>query len=1135
MVHKEVKDKIVEAGVFDAKYYEARYPDVTKAKSLGLKIDALDHYILIGSYLGRIPHPAFSRADLPATPWETPKDELPIIKFISQNNMFFDRSWYVDKYKDVAKAGIDPLSHYRNSGRFEKRSPNHRSELIKDLDPEWYVKKYSDQIKEGDTAISHFLSKGAAQDNLPNNKKQIASQFFRRFGVSEYSSKFEFSLEYDTHTQLTEGFDLSIAVHMHIFYDSLLEEMAGYVSNITAPYDVFISLPAGTYEVEEISERARQSLAGCRKIFVREFENIGRDIAPMLAGFGSELLQYDLLLHMHSKKSLHNPGQSAWRRYLLHYTCGNKNITNQILNCFADNPSVGGCFPPYHGNLRDQPSWGLNLSNVQELCDRLGVAQPNPGDVPDFPAGSFFWIRTKSIAPLLDNGFSYDDFDPELGQTDKTTAHAIERLLGHIPEALGYSNVMPFVDQAYDLRHYYPRDRVSPSWEPKRVDIDAIVASRTAKPKNRIAMVTAITGGFDPLIIHESLSDDIDYICFSNTPLPDGYGLYDVRTAPYEHPDVRRIARFVKTNLAHLLPDYDTVIWIDGNLQLTAPIDRLLTRMQEEGLSVAAIPHPIRATVQEEAEVAIRHGLDEAEVIREQMRKYEETEPGLVEERLIESNFMIFDMTDPRVARVTDLWWSEIQAHSKRDQLSLNYALRRHGVDWMPIFDDQSSMRDSDFSRMFSHGAGPRYGRTQDGQLDVISARACKGQQVARAELPLATDLDALKRAGTDARTEVEQISEAGDAAGLQQVLDRMERSENTEDMQTDKLPNGVSLQNWVPRRWSQQSWSPTIGLSKLHGAACFGGAISATFIEGHDKGQLVLTRDGAVCDASFGVWNGERLLPRNLLTPLHNDLWRLEKGVAPQTLQGDHYLLGSLQPHFGHTLLEGLSRTWALFEYPEIFDEMPLLVFEPALRSYQTEFLQLAGINPQRITHIPFDGVTVERLWIPDPAIRSHRWVSRRQGKVWQRISDAVSTAKPSRKIYLSRSLISERPLTNEAEVEALLKEKGFEIIHPETLPLSEQIRTAAEAEHLVGPVGSQMYLAAFQKPGTRKTILAPSNFYAKDDKMVSEAIGNDCTVIFGDPIDNFADRSERRWRIGIDDIQQRVSSPVERSLKTA
>ena len=43
MVHKKVKDKIVEAGVFDAKYYEARYPDVTKAKSLGLKIDPLDH------------------------------------------------------------------------------------------------------------------------------------------------------------------------------------------------------------------------------------------------------------------------------------------------------------------------------------------------------------------------------------------------------------------------------------------------------------------------------------------------------------------------------------------------------------------------------------------------------------------------------------------------------------------------------------------------------------------------------------------------------------------------------------------------------------------------------------------------------------------------------------------------------------------------------------------------------------------------------------------------------------------------------------------------------------------------------------------------------------------------------------
>lgn len=1120
MDHKKFKLAVTLAGVFDENYYRATYPDVSTLTSRRSEIDPLDHYILIGSRLGRLPHVAFTLNDLPPVPWEVPLNDLPLAKFIDTSKLTFDKAWYLQKYKDVAKAGVDPLTHYRTAGRKEGRSPNHKADLLKELDAAWYETMYAEQIGKDSTPVNHYLNIGAAEGNLPNNRQRKASNIFRRFGPSEYSSYSGFHIEADTVTPLVDNFELTIAVHMHIFYDNLLEEMSEHVSHIPTAYDVFISIPEDTYDVDQITTRARCCLKGCRNIVVKAFKNIGRDIAPMLAGFGPELLNYDLLLHMHSKRSLHNPAQSAWRRYLLHYTCGNRNITNQILNHFVAQPMTGGCFPPYYGNLRDQPGWGLNLANITTLCDRLGIAQVDASRVPDFPAGSFFWVRTKAIKPLLNGSFTYEDFDPELGQTDKTIAHAIERLLGHVPETLGYINVMPFIDLAYDLRNYYPLSRTSPVWGSKRIDIDKIRTARESRPRNRTAVVTAITGGFDPLIIHESLSDDIDYICFSNEPHPDGYGIYDVRTAPFQHPDTRRMARFVKTNLVHLLPEYDTIIWIDGNLQLTAPINGLIARMKDRGFSIAAIPHPIRSSVQEEADVAIRMRLDDPEVIRAQMEKYSQIDPGLACERLIESNFMIFDTTDPRVTQVTDLWWSEIDGHSKRDQLSLNYALRAHNLPWMPLFDDQSSMRDARFSRMFSHGAGPRYLHDNDGCLRPISANARKGQKVQSAGLTSVSTVDALQATEDDGRVELEQFVEPVHSAILGR-LDTMLTSENPDDMQTDRLSNGVSLENWVPRRWSQKDWCVSIGLTKLHGAACFGGTITKTFVDGHDKGQLVLTNDGMLCDASFGVWNGERLLPRDLLTPQHDQGWRLQVGLGPKTLLGEHFLLGSLQPHFGHSLLEGLSRVWALLEYPHLLGDLPLLVFEPGLREYQSRLLELVGVDMGRIVHAPSEGVTVERLWIPDPAIRSHRWISTRQGAVWQRISKSISTIEPYRKVYLSRRCISERPLTNEAEVEEILAMEGFEIVYPETLPLDEQIRVAAEATHIVGPVGSQMYLAAFQKPGTHKTILAPSNFYAKDDMMISKAIQNRCDVLFGGKIDNFADRTNRHWSI---DLQREI-----------
>lgn len=435
MNYRELKAKIISSGIFDAKYYATMYPDVSILRSRVSHVDPLDHYIHIGCYLGRLPHQALSPEDLPPVPWGTSFKNLPIAKLIDHVDLSFDQAWYLAKYREIARAGIDPLTHYRKSGRYENRSPNAKADLLRDLNAAWYVGMYKAQMEEGITPLSHYLATGAQQGNIPNGNKQMASRFFHRFGVDEYRSKSDFHIEADTVTPLAEGFNLSIAVHMHVFYDSLLEEMSEYVSNIPVPYDVYISIPEGTNGTDQILVRARGCLRGCRNVIVRPFRNVGRDIAPMLAGFGPELLQYDLLLHIHSKRSLHSPEFSSWRRYLLHYTCGSTNITTQILNRFASQPSLGGCFPPYFGALRGQPSWGRNLENAEAICDRLGLTQVDPNTVPDFPAGSFFWIRSKAIAPLLENAFSFDDFDPELGQTDKTTAHAIERLFGHVPKA----------------------------------------------------------------------------------------------------------------------------------------------------------------------------------------------------------------------------------------------------------------------------------------------------------------------------------------------------------------------------------------------------------------------------------------------------------------------------------------------------------------------------------------------------------------------------------------------------------------------------------------------------------------------------------------------------------------------------
>jgi lipopolysaccharide biosynthesis protein len=67
----------------------------------------------------------------------------------------------------------------------------------------------------------------------------------------------------------------------------------------------------------------------------------------------------------------------------------------------------------------------------------MHLPAPLPGYI-EFPAGSMFWAKTVALKPLLEHPFAPNDFEPEVGQTDRTIMHAIERSLAHISLSQGY-------------------------------------------------------------------------------------------------------------------------------------------------------------------------------------------------------------------------------------------------------------------------------------------------------------------------------------------------------------------------------------------------------------------------------------------------------------------------------------------------------------------------------------------------------------------------------------------------------------------------------------------------------------------------------------------------------------------------
>ena len=187
-----------------------------------------------------------------------------------------------------------------------------------------------------------------------------------------------------------------------------------------------------------------------------------------------------------------------------------------------------------------------------------------------------------------------------------------------------------------------------------------------------------------------------DYICFSDR-LQHDWSVFQIRPIDFIHSDPFRSARFLKTHLHRYLSDYDIVIWLDANVIVYGDLQLYVDAFLRPGKTFAAVPHPLRNSIYEEAEACKAEGKDDARTIDAQMARYRREGFGC--DDLIESNFFICRPKDELFRQFCDHWWSEIDRHSRRDQLSINYALRKTGLEWSWLLKKGESLRDHrDFS-----------------------------------------------------------------------------------------------------------------------------------------------------------------------------------------------------------------------------------------------------------------------------------------------------------------------------------------------------------------------------------------------------------------------------------------------------
>ena len=187
----------------------------------------------------------------------------------------------------------------------------------------------------------------------------------------------------------------------------------------------------------------------------------------------------------------------------------------------------------------------------------------------------------------------------------------------------------------------------------------------------------------------------------------------------------------------------------------------------------------------------------------------------------------------------------------------------------------------------------------------------------------------------------------------------------------------------------------------------------------------------------------------------------------------------GEIFPHFGHFLLESLSRLWPL-AVPDMEKELfgcDILYWAPnyktgTLTCLNTKVKQtifenlnsnikpnLRGVNQRVLIH---------KLIIPDQAVILEseiypifRTLLKNAGDRIIRMYSQSRKDEYTDKVYLSRSSLSlsKRNCVNEKKLENILKAHGFGIFHIHEFSIADQIGLLNNAKIIVGPDGSSFH----------------------------------------------------------------------------
>lgn len=207
--------------------------------------------------------------------------------------------------------------------------------------------------------------------------------------------------------------------------------------------------------------------------------------------------------------------------------------------------------------------------------------------------------------------------------------------------------------------------------------------------------------------------------------------------------------------------------------------------------------------------------------------------------------------------------------------------------------------------------------------------------------------------------------------------------------------------------------------------------------------------------------------------------------------LKGEYIYAGHCHNHFGHYLIETLPELYyAVKSRKRILFQRFLGQMNAVSSSHSLFFLNFFGISLNDVVFVD-KFIQIESLEVNERIVTINNSISPSAREAYQFVSNSIYSDYEYEKIFLSRSRLKQDKRGSTEELDLLMEKKGFLVIHPQEINISEQIKIIKNASVIAGYDGSALHLSAFMKSGGKVVVMGERR--NTNTKMINDLLGHE------------------------------------------